>query len=372
MPSNESTVWVITDRTYRLHMEGSAFLAGLRDLDRSPNTERTYASRTALYLSYCAAVELDWSRITIPELKIFLHWLTEMPLPPRGRKPQLEARFRLESTANAIVTTVCEFLRFGKGYGWVPAEVADVLSEPKYLRFLPKGMDPGEDGQHRTVMTKVVKYRISEPGLEWLTSDQVEVLIQLAHRARDRFLLALMGCTGIRIGEALGLRREDMHLLSDSRALGCQISGPHIHVIRRRRNANGALAKSRLPRSIPVTAEVVGFYAEAQFERAAVPEATDGDMVFVNLFRGVLGRAMTYSAVKDMFDRLARRAKFAARPHMIRHGVATRWIRSGVDPDVAQDLLGHVSSSSMSPYLHTTDRDKRDAVELVAARGGAR
>ncbi|MFD7499179.1 hypothetical protein ACFV8T_44255 [Streptomyces sp. NPDC059832] len=67
----------------------------------------------------------------------------------------------------------------------------------------------------------------------------------------------------------------------------------------RRRNANGALAKSRIPRSVPVTAEVVGFYAEA----------TDSDMVFVNLFRGVLGRAMTYSAVKDMFDRLARRAK---------------------------------------------------------------
>jgi integrase/recombinase XerD len=37
----------------------------------------------------------------------------------------------------------------------------------------------------------------------------------------------------MRIGEALGLRREDMHLLPDSRVLGCRHEGPHVHVRRR-------------------------------------------------------------------------------------------------------------------------------------------
>jgi site-specific recombinase XerD len=368
LPSDETTVWVIVDREYRLHSEGCAFLSGLRSLDRSPNTERVYAGRTALYLSYCAAAGLNWSHISVPALTGFLHWLAETPLAPRGRKPKLQRRYRSESSANAVVTTVYEFLRFGGRYGWVPTEVIDRLTEPKFLRFLPPGMDPGENDQHRTVRTKTVRYRVAEAGYEWLATDQVEVLLRLARNARDRFLIGLMSCTGMRIGEALGMRREDVHLLSDSRALGCQIRGPHVHVLRRRRNTNGALAKTLHPRSIPVTADVVGLYAEAQFERDKVPAADESDMVFVNLFRGTVGRAMTYSSAKDLFDRLSAEAGFAARPHMLRHAAATQWIRSGVDRDVVQALLGHVSASSMNPYLHASDTDKRAAIERVAAR----
>jgi integrase len=170
----------------------------------------------------------------------------------------------------------------------------------------------------------------------------------------------------MRIGEALGLRRQDVHLLPDSRVLGCAVAGPHVHVRRRRDNANGALAKARFPRSIPVTQDLAGFYGDYQYERDRVQQATGGDMVFVNLFREPVGRPMTYSAAQDMFDRLARRAGFTARPHMLRHSAATRWVRSGAERDVVQELLGHISPASLAPYLHPTDQDKRDAVERVA------
>jgi site-specific recombinase XerD len=56
---------------------------------------------------------------------------------------------------------------------------------------------------------------------------------------------------------------------------------------------------------------------------------------------------------------------------MMRHTAATGWIRNGVDPDVVQTLLGHVSSASTAVYLHATDEDLRAAVELAAV-GGAR
>ncbi|MER7408109.1 tyrosine-type recombinase/integrase [Streptomyces sp. NPDC000070] len=52
---------------------------------------------------------------------------------------------------------------------------------------------------------------------------------------------------------------------------------------------------------------------------------------------------------------------------MLRHGAATAWVRAGVDEDVVQDLMGHISRSSLTPYLHRTDGEKRAAVELVAA-----
>ncbi|WP_141727091.1 tyrosine-type recombinase/integrase, partial [Streptomyces griseus] len=60
-------------------------------------------------------------------------------------------------------------------------------------------------------------------------------------------------------------------------------------------------------------------------------------------------------------------AGFEARPHMLRHTAATTWIRNKVPRDVVQNLMGHVSESSMEPYVHATDEDKREAVERVAA-----
>lgn len=68
-------------------------------------------------------------------------------------------------------------------------------------------------------------------------------MIALAGRARDRFLIALLACTGLRIGEALGLRRGDMHLLASSRVLGCGADGTHLHVRRRTDNPNGCAGR---------------------------------------------------------------------------------------------------------------------------------
>ncbi|WP_189525438.1 tyrosine-type recombinase/integrase [Streptomyces sindenensis] len=365
-PRDESVSWVVISSEYELHVEACAFLASLRMASRSINTERIYAGRVALYLSYCADHGLDWRRPGLPWLARFLHWMVDEPLPPKGVKAQAEPRYREQKTADAIMTTVCGFLQFCGQQGWVSSETVSQLSEQKYLSYLPPGYDAGEDGQFRTVRAKAIKFSVAVEGYEWLNADQFATLVGLTTRARDRFLVTLLGGTGMRIGEALGLRREDMHLLSNSVGLGCQVAGPHVHV-RRRVNSNGALAKARMPRWIPVTDELVTLYADYVFERDKVAEAADVDMVFVNLFRAPLGRAMTYHNAKDLFDRLARRAGFPVRPHMLRHTAATTWIRNKTPRDVVQNLMGHVSPSSMDPYVHATDEDKREAVERVAA-----
>lgn len=365
-PTTEAVRWVVISADYELHIEACAFLESLRQVDRSVNTERVYAGRVALYLSYCVAHGLDWKAPGLPGLARLLHWLVDEPLPPKGRKPDVQPRFRSKATANHIMTTICGFLEFCGQHGWVSSETVGQLSEQKYLAYMPPGYDAGEDGQFRTVRAKAIKFSVAVEGYEWVNAEQFETLVGLTTRARDRFLVALLGGTGMRIGEALGLRRKDMHFLSNSSALGCQIAGPHVHV-RRRKNSNGALAKARTPRWIPVTPELVSAYSEYVHERDAVAEAADCDMVFVNLFRPPLGRAMTYHNAKDLFDRLAKQAGFPARPHMLRHTAATRWIRAKTPRDVVQNLLGHVSPSSMEPYVHATDEDKREAVERVAA-----
>lgn len=90
-------------------------------------------------------------------------------------------------------------------------------------------------------------------------------------------------------------------------------------------------------------------------------------MVFVNLFHSPLGEPMKYSNAHELFCRLATRAGFRARPHMLRHSAITRMRRAGVDRRVVQEIAGHVSASSQDVYSHVTDSDKREAVEMVAA-----
>ena len=359
----EQLAWVVVDDDYVIQPEANAYLAALRARDRSVNTERIYAGRIALYLSYCAAAGLDWRAPSVEFLSGFLRHLVTEPLPQRGRRAGA-ARYRSKGTANAVMTAVCELLRFGAAHQWVAPEVVNALSEPKFLAYVPPGFDVGERGQLRGIHARSIKFAVPRSGYMSLSDDQLLQLLAAPTNARDRFLVTLLAVTGMRIGEALGLRREDMHLLARSDALGCHQHGPHVHV-RRRANANGALAKSRYPRTIPVTDDVVGLYADYQHERSRL-RAEASDMVFVNLFRQPVGGPMTYVNAKGVFDRLAKQLRFPVRPHMLRHTAAERWRRHGVASDVRQKLLGHVSASSMEPYVHPTDEEKRAAVERAA------
>ena len=357
-PLDGSEFWVVLDAELVAHQEASAFLRCLHGASRSPHTIRAYAGRAALFLGWCSAQGVDWRRVELAELARFKHWVEVMP----GRS----GRVRSGSTVNAILTAVCELLRFCARTGLIEAVVAERLSEPRWLRFTPPGFDAGESGQFRAVRARALKARAQAPFPEALTREQADAVLACCRRPRERFVVILLHDTGLRIGEALGLRRCDMHLLPDSRTLGCAVLGAHVHV-RHRANPNGALAKSRFPRTVPASDAVLASYADYQHERAALAGEDGTEMTLVNLYREPRGAPMTYWAARRFFDRLARECGFPVRPHMMRHSAATNWVRAGVDLDVVQALLGHASLASTTVYLHARDEDKRRAVEAVAA-----
>jgi integrase/recombinase XerD len=219
---------------------------------------------------------------------------------------------------------------------------------------------PGQVSRSRAVRVKEVEEApklLDDPG-------EASLLAAIANR-RDRFLVALMIETGVRIGEALGLRTEDLHLFHDSRTLGCASVGPHIHV-RRRQNPNAALSKSSNPRTVPVTEAVCTLYYlyfEDRIDRLA---RDSSPMVFVNLYSPRhAGEALKYSNAVKMFYRSSGRTGLRVNPHMTRHTAATRWKRAGVPARDIQELLGHRSPSSQLVYEHSTDQDLRDAIEGV-------
>ncbi|MGV9919651.1 tyrosine-type recombinase/integrase [Streptomyces cellulosae] len=357
-PTTGETTWLLVDEeTYAPHPEAREFSLYLRGAGRSPQTQRAYIPRIGRFLNWCADRGTNWKTVRLGDMSLFKFHVertqTRYGRPPSGK------------TVNATLTAVCEFLRFCAVQGHVAHEVAARLSEPRFLAHAPTGFDPGEGGQHLMVKARVLKAPEIERAPQTLTRAQTDQILDAARTARDRLLLTVLLEAGLRIGEALGLRREDMHLLPDSTHLGCRTGGAHLHVRPRQDNANGARAKAGRPRMVPLTPEVVHRYRDHLAEREQAAGAAGCDYVFVNLVGVHAGRPLSYSNAKQVVERIGRRCGLTARPHMMRHTAATRWIRNGVAPDVVQTLLGHASSASTAVYLHAQDEDLRAAVTAV-------
>ena len=97
------------------------------------------------------------------------------------------------------------------------------------------------------------RHRLHEPEatVDRASDEEIVALLRACRSTRDRLIVLLMARAGLRRGELCGLRRGDVHLLVDSRVLGCAMSRAHLHVVRRD-NPNGAWAKSRRQRVVPL------------------------------------------------------------------------------------------------------------------------
>lgn len=193
--------------------------------------------------------------------------------------------------------------------------------------------------------------------------------------ARDRFLIDLMYRTGIRAGEALSLFTADLHFGGGSRALDCKHVDRHFHVRVDNAVENKARAKGRA-RLLFVDEDLVEGYIDYLLERGRILGNNDSSAhVFVNIYSHdeSRGRAMTYSGVKKLIARCAKRIDFdLTGPHMLRHTLATRLVRGidceAQDLDVVQAVLGHANIDSTRIYTHDLETAKKTALGSLAVR----
>ena len=371
LPSSGRSIWLVLDETTLEPMpEARDFAIYLNGAGKSDNTIRSYIPRVTSFLNWAAASPgCNWRTVTVKQLARF-KWSLEAPIVTHLAKTDGDVsrpKVRSPRTVNASMTAVMEFLRYCGRAGFIDMAVSKRLVEPRYLSHMPASFDAGERGEFRYARVKELRARETYSRPTTLTNEQVEGLVKASTNVRDAFLVMLLDATAIRIGEALGLRRSDIHFLPDSTMLGCEIAGAHIHIVRRVDNSNGALAKSPRNRHIPVERDVVLAYRDVQVERDAFVDATESDFVFVNLWAGQIGSPLTYQSAYGLVARLARRAGVGfMHPHVLRHTAATRWVESGVTLDVAQELLGHASPASTSVYTHTSSERLRAAVRRGA------
>jgi integrase/recombinase XerD len=328
------------------------YLAYLTALERSPNTVRAYATSLALWLEFLAQVGVGWADAGVEDVARFVSWLRA----PAANVIVLETGTgrRSAATVNRHLAGLFGFYDHHARSGVTLA--GDLVawrrvgrgSYKPFLHHVTKG---------KPIATRPVKLVVTRRAPRTLDAEQVVAVLAACEHVRDRFLLALLAETGMRIGQALGLRHVDF--VSRDR---------EVRIVARPDNANGARAKVRTTAVIPVSTPLVRLYSE--YMHAEYGEL-DSDYVFVNVWGGRVGHPLCYATVHKFIARISARTGVEFTAHMLRHTHATDLIRRGVPIEVVARLLTHRSSTTTSQtYIHLDVTDVREALTKAGVWDG--
>ncbi len=162
--------------------------------------------------------------------------------------------------------------------------------------------------------------------------------------ARDTALLTLLYGCGLRISEALSLKRRDIPL------------GTSLSII-------GKGNKERVVPVLPVVRESLDAYAKKILTSGA-PDAS--------LFVSRRGKPMSAREAQALMQRLRSRLGLSERatPHALRHSFATHLLAGGGDLRSVQELLGHASLSTTQTYTEIDTKKLMDVYAKAHPRGG--
>lgn len=348
--------WTVTGHDLLPMAPVDQFLTYCTAVGRSPRTVETYAYALATLFRFLDDGGFDWRDLTLEQAARFVEWLQRPTVDvavihPSPAGPGLG---RKAATINKITAAMTAFYDYHAANGVGVIERIVVwrhIARRRYKPFLHH-VTKGQAARRS-------RLRVSQPEMipKTLAPTEVQRLLDACDHHRDRFLVALLYETGLRIGQALGLRHADLRTWELS-----------LVVRPRGDNANGARAKTRREHVIAITPELVELHSAYMFEEYGDLES---DYVFVNLWAGRRGQAMTYATVNALFARLEQRTGLKVRPHMLRHTHATELLRFGVRTDIVARRLTHASTSTLHVYEHLDQADLRASLESFWASRSA-
>lgn len=156
----------------------------------------------------------------------------------------------------------------------------------------------------------------------------------------------IAGDAGLRAGEMLGLRWEDLDFT-------------HRTLYVRR---NLVMGQERSPkwgtaRDIPLSDRL----------KVALLRLRTLDGGIDRVLKSSNGGAMTMSQIRPLLERVARYAGAPLYgPHALRHSFGTRLMLNGASARVAMELLGHSSLKTTQIYAHASKDHRRLAIDLLS------
>lgn len=231
-----------------------------------------------------------------------------------------------KSSTVRAVSTLRGFFRFADKRGLFSNTAIRTLRTPKLPRAVPKAL---------TELDALKALDLAE-----------DLAVDRWIGLRDRALFSLLYGCGLRIGEALGLNRDQM-------AQAKPAAG--------RSGTLRVLGKGGKERIVPVLAAVTDAIA-AYLDACPFDPGPEGA-----LFLGKRGKRLDAA----MAQRQMRRVRQAlglpetATPHAMRHSFATHLLAGGGDLRTIQELLGHASLSTTQRYADV-DKSRLQAVYDLA------
>lgn len=224
------------------------------------------------------------------------------------------------STQRGRLGVVKAFFRFLFHEGYLLVDVASGLDFPRRQEVLPKVLSEAET-------------------IKLLETPDTETPAGI----RDRAILEVLYCTGIRNSELCHLELCDLRLGGDFPSL-------HVHL--------GKGAKSRL---VPLAQEAVQ-WLEIYIAQVRPRWLFRSDNT--RIFLSTQGRSLERTALAIIVSSTAKKAKLgrSVTPHMLRHGCATHMLARGANLRQVQALLGHSSSTTTERYTKVEISDLAKAV----------
>ncbi len=337
--------WLVIGEDYLPIEPIDNYLFFLRSINKSPYTIRTYAHHLKIFWEYLSLNKLDWQKIDINKLASFVSTLSGLTggniIHLVSTQPKRSAR-----TINQIMVAVINFyqyqLRLGKVdellvYNWKKVFPSSKVFKP-LLHHLSKSKKQG---------ASIFKLKEKKNLAKTVETSVIKSMVSGCKHLRDQLLICLLYETGCRIGQALGLRHEDIETFNNV-----------IIINPREDNINNARAKTLEQNRVHVSKELMQLYCDYYLTEYGDVKS---DYVFVNLWQGEIGKPMSYNAVMTLFQRLSNKQNVHVTPHMLRHSHATELIRAGWGMAAVQKRLGHRDiQTTMNTYIHLTEHDMKE------------
>ena len=159
--------------------------------------------------------------------------------------------------------------------------------------------------------------------------------------------------TGLRRGELLGLRWEDIDLTQGSLRVQRQVARINGEII------EAPLKTKNAYRTLPLSADAVGVLQEQRKKSGSSPY----------VFPSPTGGPISPDSVLHMLHRVLKRAGLAqVRFHDLRHTFATLALQNGVDIKTVSGMLGHYSAGfTLDTYTHVTTSAKKEAANTMGS-----
>jgi integrase/recombinase XerD len=218
----------------------------------------------------------------------------------------------------------------GKEQGWKMTTMSNKLSIIKsFFQWVA-----GEEFILKDPTAKLKTPKIEKRLPKALTLAELEMLREHCLTVRERALVECMYATGCRLGEVVGLNKDQINQQSMSALV---------------------IGKGNKQREVYFSIRALYHLNKYLAERT-----DDCESLFVTIRKPI--RRLTHRAIQLEVRKLAERAGMAHKvsPHVLRHTFATLTLNSGAELTAIQELLGHESPETTLRYARITEERKRE------------